>query len=109
MVSIEVLSVALRSLAVPGMTPKALRAALRERHPEASKKAIVRAAFLALIETQSQDDQSSGCSVETLHGFALAERASGDDGIMMLSPRRTRQQRHAATEAAATVQTSVAA
>ncbi|GJE11318.1 hypothetical protein FOHLNKBM_2360 [Methylobacterium longum] len=101
MVSVEVLSVALRRLAVPGMTAKALRAALREKHPEASKKAIVRAAFLALIEAQSQDGQSGGCSVEALHGFALAERASGDDGPMMLSPRRRRQQRHVAAEAAA--------
>lgn len=110
MVSIEVLSAALRSLAVPGMTPKALRAALRDRHPEASKKAMVRAAFLALIDVQSQDDQSGGCSVETLHGFALAERASSDDGPVMLSPRRRRRQRRAATEeTGAAVEASVAA
>ena len=96
MVSVDILSMTLRSLAVPGMTPKALRAALREKHPEASKKAIVRAAFLALIEAQAQDGQSGGCAVETLHGFALAERASVDDGLMMLSPRRKRQQRDAA-------------
>ena len=96
MVSVDDLSLTLRNLAVPGMTPKALRAALREKHPAASKKAIVRAAFLALIEAQAQDAQPGSCAVETLHGFALAERTSVDEGPMMLSPRRKRQQRDAA-------------
>lgn len=35
----------LRSLATAGMKPKDLLAATRERHPEASKKEVVRAAF----------------------------------------------------------------
>ena len=44
MVPIESLSATLRSVAARGMTPKALRAAVRGKHPEASKKDVVRAA-----------------------------------------------------------------
>jgi hypothetical protein len=59
----------------PGMKPKELYAAVRERHPEASKKEIVRAAFYALT-----DSPISGSQVLTdLHNFALVERGQ-DDG-----------------------------
>lgn len=53
MTSIEVLSATLRRVAAPCMAPKALRAAVREQHPEASKKDVVRAAFYALIDARS--------------------------------------------------------
>ncbi|MEE7462094.1 hypothetical protein MFUR16E_12725 [Methylobacterium fujisawaense] len=75
MASTEELAAALKQIATPGMKPKALRAAIRELHPDASKKEIVRAAFYAVTETTSTDHHN----VAELHDFALAERASGDD------------------------------
>ena len=72
---IKALSATLQSMAVPGMTPKALRAAVREKHPEASKKDVVRAAFFALTEDRSRDV----VGVSELHSFALVERVSEDE------------------------------
>ncbi len=92
----EALSATLWSLAVPGMTPKALRAAVREKHPEASKKDIVRAAFYALIEARSQDNQT----VDALHHFALSERIPSDEPPMTIGKRRRKKQRRAAESAA---------
>lgn len=48
MASIEIIAATLWTLVKPGMKPKELCAAVREQHPEASKKEIVRAAFYAL-------------------------------------------------------------
>lgn len=90
MVSIEALAASLRSIAVPGMTPKALRRAVRERHPEASKKAVARAAFYALITAQSE----GGEAVTELHGFALAERTPDDEPPVTIGG-RPRKKRHA--------------
>jgi hypothetical protein len=94
MISIEVLSATLRSVAAPGMSPKALRAAVREKHPEASKKEVVRAAFHALIDSQSQDGQA----IEALHSFALAERAPDDETAGPIGSRRKRILRRATAE-----------
>jgi hypothetical protein len=91
----EALSATLWSLAVPGMTPKALRAAVRERHPEASKKDIVRAAFYALIEARSQDNQT----VDALHQFALVERIPSDEPPMTIGKRQKKKQRRAVESA----------
>jgi len=91
MTAMEALSATLWSLAVPGMTPKALRAAVREKHPEASKKDIVRAAFYALIEARSPDDQT----LDALHRFALAERIPGDEPPLTIGKRRKKKQRRA--------------
>lgn len=54
------------------MKPMALLAAVRERHPEAIKKEVVRAAFYALAEGRSGDHGD-------LHSFALTERTVDDD------------------------------
>ncbi|SFJ17127.1 hypothetical protein SAMN02799642_03709 [Methylobacterium brachiatum] len=78
MPQIKALSDTLRSVAAPGMTPKALRAAVREKHPDATKKDIVRAAFYALTEEHSKD---LACLAE-LHGFALVERVSEDERLI---------------------------
>ncbi len=75
MATIEELAAALRTIATPGMKPKALRAAIRERYPDAAKKEIVRAAFYAIAETASSDHHG----VAELHDFALVERASSDE------------------------------
>lgn len=70
MASIQDIAAALRSIAKPGMKPKALRAAIRERYPDASKKEIVRAAFYAVTEEPSASE---------LHDFAIAERIAEDN------------------------------
>lgn len=60
----------IRQLATPGMTPKALVQAVRDRHPEASKKEIARAAFLSVIlsaEFSPEDTQA-------LHDLAMDAR-----------------------------------
>lgn len=90
---IKVLSDTLRSVAAPGMTPKALRAAVREKHPDASKKDIVRAAFYALLEGPEQD---LACLAE-LHGFALVERVSEDERTIKVGG--TKKKRRAAEAA----------
>jgi hypothetical protein len=74
MASIEELAETLRSVAAGGMKPKALLAAVRDKHPEATKKEVIRAAFYALTETQS----SSPDHLRDLHDFAITERAPDD-------------------------------
>ena len=102
----EALSATLWSLAAPGMTPKALRDAVRERHPEASKKDIVRAAFYALIDIRSQDGQT----LDALHRFALAERAPSDEPPETIGKRRKKKHDRTAEPAAIeTVETAAAA
>ena len=46
---IETIAGTVHELATPDMKPKALIAAVREKHPEAKKSDIVRAAFFAVI------------------------------------------------------------
>lgn len=46
---VERISETIRQLASPEMKPKALIEAVKERHPEASKKEIARAEFLTVI------------------------------------------------------------
>jgi hypothetical protein len=72
MASIEEIASTLRSIATPGMKPKVLRTAIRERYPDASKKEIVRAAFYALADASSASDED----LTDLHQFALTERGS---------------------------------
>ncbi|MDP4003529.1 hypothetical protein [Methylobacterium sp. NEAU K] len=101
MASIEVLSATLRSIAAPGMTPKALRAAAHKQHPEASRKDIVHAAFYALTEVGSQD----GNGVAELHGFALAERVSEDEPpIAVGGPRKKKRRRVKSVEGVRSVE-----
>lgn len=92
MALIEALSATLRSLAAPGMTPKALRVALREKHPDASRKDVVRAAFYALIAAQPRD----GGGLDELHSFALAERLPDDETSFAFGSRRTKARRYGA-------------
>ncbi|MGH1589467.1 hypothetical protein ACRBEV_15315 [Methylobacterium phyllosphaerae] len=92
MVSIAALSATLWSLAVPGTTPKALRAAVRERHPDAARKDVVRAAFYALIESRPRDDRG----LDALHSFALAERAQDDETPFAIGARRPKVRRRGA-------------
>jgi len=62
----------IRELAVPGMMPKALIDAVKERHPQASKKEIARAAFLTVILSAEFDPEDT----QALHDLAMETRDS---------------------------------
>lgn len=74
MSKIETLAATVSSCAVPGSKPKEIIAAVRERHPEASKKDVVRAAFYALTGGDALDGEKS----RQLHDLAITERASDE-------------------------------
>ncbi|WCS28540.1 hypothetical protein LOK46_32010 (plasmid) [Methylobacterium sp. NMS14P] len=96
MASIREIADTLRKIAAPGMKPKAIRSAIRERHPEASKKEIVRAAFHAVTEAPAT---AEGATAE-LHDFALAERIAEDnaDVVLKVSKRKRKKRSSAASE-----------
>lgn len=75
MASLAAIADTLRSVAAPGMKPKALLTAVRERHPGATKKEIVRAAFYALTEGHGDHAEHH----RELHSFAITERAFDDE------------------------------
>lgn len=79
MASIEELAGTLQRLAQPGMKRKELIASVRERHPKASKKDIVRAAFYALTSAVEGDTERA----RRLHDFALNERADIDPETLL--------------------------
>ena len=59
----------------PGQKTKDLLHGVRKRHPKASKKEIVRAAFSALIKIADSDEGKA----KALQSFALAERSGQND------------------------------
>lgn len=89
MVRVEQLATTLQELAKPGVKRKELIAAVRERHPEASKKDIVRAAFYALT---SAVDGDAG-RAQRLHDFALNERTSEEAEAPLPTKRRRKDRR----------------
>jgi hypothetical protein len=91
MASIQELAAALKRVATPGMKPKALRAAIRELHPDASKKEIVRAAFYAVAEVSPSDHHG----VAELHEFALVERGSDDEPATVATVGKPRKKHRA--------------
>jgi hypothetical protein len=91
MASVEEIATTLRSIATPGMKPKAIRSAVRERHPEASKKDIIRAAFHAVTEGPSAGQQATS----ELHNFALAERVADENAEVVLKVSKRRKKKRA--------------
>jgi len=67
---IEEISGTIRKLVVPGMKPKDLIDAVREKHPSASKKEIARAAFLTVILSAEFDPEDT----QALHDLAVETR-----------------------------------
>ncbi|MFH1558630.1 hypothetical protein [Xanthobacter sediminis] len=65
----EICAVLVR-LAAPDLSPKQLFDAVRQEFPDATRKEIVRAAFLAVITTADADCNKA----RKLQSFALAER-----------------------------------
>jgi len=73
--SLEAISDTLLKVVTPGIKPKRLIALVREEHPKASKKDVVRAAFYALI---AHSDATPDAARE-LHDFALNQRNADED------------------------------
>ncbi len=65
----------IRELARPGMKPKALIDAVKERHPSATKKEIARAAFLTVILAAEHDPEQT----KALHDLAMDGRDFPDE------------------------------
>lgn len=93
MTSIETLAETLRELAASTTKPKDLMAATREKHPNASKKDVVRAAFYALIESHDAHPEH----VKGLHAFALNER-SADEGEPPKAAKLRKKKKHKTEE-----------
>lgn len=94
MASIQEIAAALRSIAAPGMKPKALRAAIRKKYPDARKKEIVRAAFYAVAETASAD---RGPASEP-HDFSLVERIAEDNAGEVSRVGKTKKKKHSSED-----------
>ena len=75
MSDIQALAATLRELAQPDMRKRDLIAGVREQHPHATKKEIVRAAFYALTHDMDDDPEQA----QHLHDFALTERAGAEE------------------------------
>jgi hypothetical protein len=92
MATIEQLAATLQVLAGPGMRRKELMAAVREKHPDVSKKEIVRAAFYALTSPVDGDVECA----QRLHEFALKERTSEEADAPLSTKRRKKDRRKSA-------------
>lgn len=73
---IENIADTIRELARPGMKPKHLIDAVKQRHPEATRKEIARAAFLSVILSAEYSPED----VEALHDLARNARDTDGDG-----------------------------
>ncbi|TDX76155.1 hypothetical protein EDE05_11736 [Neorhizobium sp. R1-B] len=71
---IEKIASTIRELAQPGMKPKVLIEAVKDRHPEATRKEIARAAFLSVILSA----QHSLEDLQALHDIAHDTREDND-------------------------------
>lgn len=89
MPKIEELAATLQGLAGPGIKRKELIAAVREKHPKASKKDIVRAAFFALTSPVDGDVERA----QRLHDFALKARIDEDEETPLPVSRRKKDRR----------------
>ena len=77
MSDIQAIAKTVSALAAPGLKPKDLVAAVRKQHPDASKKEVSRAAFLAMIQAAEGDPDHA----HQMQELALASRGtSSDDG-----------------------------
>lgn len=93
MASIAEIAATMRGVVEPGMKPKEIRSAIREKHPEASKKEIVRAAFYALAEAPAG-------ALANLHGFALSERGGDEDADALVPVRKRKRKKRSPASAA---------
>ena len=93
---IKALADTLVSVTRTGMKAKEVVAAVREHHPKASKKHIVRAAFYALTETTPNAQEQA----KHLHNFALSERGEedGEPKVIILKKKKSKEDRKDSSE-----------
>ncbi|NTF08973.1 hypothetical protein G6L37_22875 [Agrobacterium rubi] len=72
---IEKIADTIKGLATPGMKPKALIDAVKQQHPQATKKEIARAAFLSVILAADYDPDDT----QALHDLAMDTRDEDQD------------------------------
>lgn len=89
MSSLAQLASTLRHVASPGIKPKELIAAVREKYPEATKKEIVRAAFFSLSDGHDTNPGQTG----QLYDFALKERGEEERPAAPLPKRKGKRER----------------
>lgn len=93
---IDALAASVQELATPGSKAKEIIAAVRERHPGASKKDVVRAAFFALIGGMEEDPEKA----KRIHDLAIAERAADDAApSASVRPKKSKHKQKAGTDA----------
>jgi hypothetical protein len=71
---IEEIASTIRELAHPGMKPKVLLDAVKDRHPKATRKEIARAAFLSVILSAEHSPED----VQALHDIARDTREENE-------------------------------
>lgn len=76
MPDLEAIAATIQEVAAPGAKPKAIIAAVRERHVGASRKDVVRAAFYALTAGAQIDPDKA----KRLHALAIETRGEGEVG-----------------------------
>lgn len=89
MPSLAEIAATLRHVASPGIKPRDLIAAVREKHPEATKKEIVRAAFFSLSDGHDTNPGQTG----ELYDFALKERGEEERPVAPLPKRKGKRDR----------------
>ncbi len=72
---IEKIADTIKGLATPGMKLKALIDAVKQQHPQATKKEIARAAFLSVILASDYDPDDT----QALHDLAMDTRDEDQD------------------------------
>ncbi|KQO56429.1 hypothetical protein ASF24_19055 [Methylobacterium sp. Leaf86] len=97
MTSLSELASTLRHVASPGIKPKDLIAAVREKYPEATKKEIVRAAFFSLSDGHDANPRQT----EQLYDFALKERGEEERTVTPHLKRKGKRERNGAKAAKA--------
>jgi hypothetical protein len=83
MSELEAIARTVARLATPGMTPKDLVSAVRHHHPDATKKEVSRAAFMAVILASDTDPDHA----KHVQALALGSRA-GEEGFEAAPPVR---------------------
>ena len=82
MSDLQAIAKTVSALAAPGLKPKDLIAAVRKKHPDASKKEVSRAAFLAMIEAAEGNPDHA----HRMQELALASRAPALMAVRRTTP-----------------------
>lgn len=96
MSKLDDLAATVQELATPGTKAKDIISAVRERHPGASKKDVVQAAFYALTGGLDADPEKA----KRIQDLAIGERVSDEkDALVPPRPKKLKARRKAKSEA----------